>query len=436
MKRKNANRTALFTSIISLLLCVSMMVGTTFAWFSDSVATGMNTIAAGNLDVELLANGQKVSSSTKLFDDVTLWEPGVVVYENLQIANVGTMALKYQMSLTFGSENDLNGHKLSEVLQVAVLNETVDAGTMTREQVLEKAMASSQTGALSDFYLSGELEANTSAPAFAVVVFWAPNDNATDNLYNVNNGQTTSDDQPLHIEFGVKLVAEQKMHESDSFGDDYDENVSGPNVLKVANAEELMAALSSITEPTEIDATGVELDVTEQNFYLSGGLTLKGATITTTSRGGTYLIAEAGTGDTITFQSCTFKRGETGANIIAAEAEGANLVFNNCAFEGPLMPNMVDKPEGTTTFNNCTFKITKDAMIYSGYVNCMGGTHTFNKCAFDFTGGSTMGSNQYVKWNAVNSYSENYSTNVVLNECTFTNCGTQKYGGNSTLTIN
>ena len=35
MKRKNLTRNALFTSIISLLLCVSMLVGTTFAWFTD-----------------------------------------------------------------------------------------------------------------------------------------------------------------------------------------------------------------------------------------------------------------------------------------------------------------------------------------------------------------------------------------------------------------
>ena len=53
MKRKNIARNALFTSIISLMLCVSMLVGTTFAWFTDSVVSGNNIIAVGNLDVEL-----------------------------------------------------------------------------------------------------------------------------------------------------------------------------------------------------------------------------------------------------------------------------------------------------------------------------------------------------------------------------------------------
>ena len=233
MKRKNATRSALFMSIISMLLCVSMLVGTTFAWFTDEVQTGMNTIAAGNLDVELLADGQKVDSATKLFDTVEKWEPGVVVYENLQVANVGTLALKYQMTLNFGNENDLNGHKLSEVLQVAIIDK-IDANA-TRAQVLAAAKAATNVGTLANFYLTGELEAGVSSTEQAVVIFWAPNANEIDNLYNVNNGQVTSDGEPLHIEFGINLQATQKMSEEDSFGPDYDESASILPKAKVLN---------------------------------------------------------------------------------------------------------------------------------------------------------------------------------------------------------
>ena len=49
MKNK---KMALLHSVIALLLCVSMLVGSTFAWFTDSVKTGINTIAAGVLDVD------------------------------------------------------------------------------------------------------------------------------------------------------------------------------------------------------------------------------------------------------------------------------------------------------------------------------------------------------------------------------------------------
>ena len=226
MANKKTARRAFVSSVISLILCCSMLVGTTFAWFTDEVTTGMNTIAAGNLDVELLADGNKVDSATKLFDDVTLWEPGVVLYENLQVANVGTLALKYRLSLNFGNENDLNGHKLSEVLKIAVIDKVAD--NATREEVLEAAKAAladlpEGSGTLANFTELGELEAGETGTEKTFVIFWEPNANEIDNLYNANNGQVTSDGKELHIEFGVKLEATQKMSEEDSFGPDYDE---------------------------------------------------------------------------------------------------------------------------------------------------------------------------------------------------------------------
>ena len=248
MKRKNMARNALFTSIISLLLCVSMLVGTTFAWFTDEVTTGMNTIAAGNLDVELYANGAKVENGTKLFTDVNgetidRWEPGMVVYENLQVKNVGSLALKYQMTLNFGNENELNGHKLSEVLQVAVIDKV--AANATRADVLAAAeRAVHADGSLSNFYQTGELDAGASNTEQTVVVFWPANENAIDNLYNANNGQTTSDGQPLHIEFGVNLLATQKMSESDSFGNDYDKLSSILPKASVVNTREKTVGVS------------------------------------------------------------------------------------------------------------------------------------------------------------------------------------------------
>lgn len=51
-------RFALFQSFIALLLCISMLTGTTFSWFTDAVNTGCNTIASGTLDVEFDANNQ------------------------------------------------------------------------------------------------------------------------------------------------------------------------------------------------------------------------------------------------------------------------------------------------------------------------------------------------------------------------------------------
>ena len=223
MANKKVSRRALFTSIMSLILCCAMLMGTTFAWFTDSVTSGLNTINSGNLDVELMAGDKKVDANTKLFDNVELWEPGMVVYENLQVVNAGTLALKYQLSLNFGNENDLYGHKLSEVLKVALIDKVPDGAT--RETVLAdaKAAAGQGLGTLSNFVQEGSLEAGQQGTEQALVIYWDPDTSAVDNLYNANNGKTTSDGKPLHIEFGINLQATQMMNESDSFGTDYDQ---------------------------------------------------------------------------------------------------------------------------------------------------------------------------------------------------------------------
>ena len=85
MKKQNFNK-AFWSSVISLILCVSMFIGTTFAWFTDSVSSLNNIISSGTLDVELeYVNDQgkweSVKESTNVFGD-TYWEPGrtAVVY--------------------------------------------------------------------------------------------------------------------------------------------------------------------------------------------------------------------------------------------------------------------------------------------------------------------------------------------------------------------
>ena len=79
---------ALVSSALALLLCFTMLLGTTYAWFTDSVTTVNNKIVAGNLDIELYAAKQPdtgvaldwnmVDGTTNIFETGTLWEPGHV----------------------------------------------------------------------------------------------------------------------------------------------------------------------------------------------------------------------------------------------------------------------------------------------------------------------------------------------------------------------
>ena len=48
--RKSVKR-ALVASIMAIMLCAVMLVGTTFAWFTDTASSAVNKIQSGNLDV-------------------------------------------------------------------------------------------------------------------------------------------------------------------------------------------------------------------------------------------------------------------------------------------------------------------------------------------------------------------------------------------------
>ena len=231
MKHK---KRALFQSVMALILCASMLVGTTFAWFTDSVSSGINTIAAGNLDVELyhsnaVASDEQVTAETTLFLDLQgdpiKWEPGVVSYENLRITNAGDLALAYQLAIATANENfvvETSGaqYGLSQILKVGVVEGGITA--TDREGVLASVDAANWT-TLASFVRSGSLMAENAGESEAnwgLVVYWEPGE--FDNYWNLNNGKTLSSGETLQIDLGVSLIATQEAYESDAFGTDYD----------------------------------------------------------------------------------------------------------------------------------------------------------------------------------------------------------------------
>ena len=112
---KSSTRRSLLVSATALILSIAMLVGTTFAWFTDTASTGVNKIQAGNLDIALEmkdnsgnwvnAEGKtlqfKVDSAIPAEGTQILWEPGCT-YElpELRIINKGNLALKYKIVIT------------------------------------------------------------------------------------------------------------------------------------------------------------------------------------------------------------------------------------------------------------------------------------------------------------------------------------------------
>ena len=213
-KTKNTKH-ALIMSVMALVLCFTMLLGTTFAWFTDSVTSAGNKIVAGHLDVELYhsdktVTDEQVSDTTKLFDDVTLWEPGAMVWEKLTVKNLGSLALKYTLTVNVSDISVVEGKSFADVLKVAVLDVQP-----TRDNIAAAATHDLETFAFSD----AVLEAKTGVDEFYIAIYWAPSSN--DNDYNVA-------DEKLYANLGVTLVATQATVESDGFDDSYDKEADYP----------------------------------------------------------------------------------------------------------------------------------------------------------------------------------------------------------------
>ena len=223
-KSKNTKR-ALLASVLSLILCVTMLIGSTFAWFTDSVTSGKNKIVAGNLDVELYAKSGEdytpVTADTNLFMENTLWEPGHVEVINLKVANLGTLALQYKLGINVADERpgtNVAGEsfKLSDHIKFALIEG--EQTYTTREAALTAAEAATpvklselavdKTGVL---YPKGKGESES----LVTLIIYMPTTVRNEANY------LTGTEAPT-VDLGIKLVATQTPYESDSFDDQYD----------------------------------------------------------------------------------------------------------------------------------------------------------------------------------------------------------------------
>lgn len=101
------SKKALSSSILSLVLCVVMLIGTTFAWFSDKISSGQNIIRSGNLDIEMywtddLESGEWFNVEDDKHNTIfnyDNWEPGYTDVKYIKIVNAGSLALNYELSI-------------------------------------------------------------------------------------------------------------------------------------------------------------------------------------------------------------------------------------------------------------------------------------------------------------------------------------------------
>ena len=256
--KKYSTKKALIASVLMLAMCFSMLIGTTFAWFTDSVTSANNIIKTGNLDVEMYyADGTEAVGDTTnwinakgaaIYTAGQLWEPGYTDAKHIKVSNEGTLALKYQLAIIPTGVVS----KLADVIDV-YLYEIADTDANATQVANRDAINEDMyVGSLAEVISKGIVRGSLAAGAdYTTTIVLKMQESAGNEYMNLSIGDS----------FTIQLLATQYTAESDSFDNQYDKDayIDG---WRVYDANDLQAAVSN-AEPGDVIVLENPIEVTE-----------------------------------------------------------------------------------------------------------------------------------------------------------------------------
>ena len=383
MSNTKTTKRALLSSVIAMFICVAMLIGTTFAWFTDSASTAVNKIQAGTLDIALeminadgswvTAEGQtlKWKTADNRAQSEILWEPGCTYeLQPVQIKNNGNLALKYKIVIS-GIAGDA---KLNEAIEWTINDTALDA---------DHPLAAGTSNTLT---ISGHMKEEAG------------------NEY-----------QGLSIDgIGITVIATQATGEEDSYDGTYDENAEYP----VVDANELKTALAAggvVAIDNDITADATKTAVADRitvnaptNLNLDAKFIVPGELEPTDNWAGLYITADTVFNATENggIQCLDKANGECGT-YVAHIKDGANVTVNGGTYYGG--GTIFNVQLGTLTINGGHFEVTSFAAPYNYdfLLNCVDANYRNGTAKIIVKGGT------FVNFDPSNNSAEGAGTNFV-----------------------
>ena len=398
MNESTKTKKALRGSLFALFLCIVLLIGTTFAWFTDTASTGVNKIQAGNLKVDLEVatawddNGNVtkwVSAEGKTLNfkaadgraaDQILWEPGCrYKLPEIRVINNGNLALKYTVKVT-GIEGD---EKLNEVIDWTY----------------------SVSGAGGDATASLDTERHLAAKSGDTDVF----DTLT--LQGHMQESAGNEYQGLSIDgISITVVATQDTVENDSFNNQYDKDARVKADSENAIRDAMKKAGSVITVTDEIkpsetlvaDKKDITLNMNGKTIVNDTDLWEKGSAYN-------WSLVSAQNGSSLTIEgNGTFKAKENDCYAVDVQ-DGSNVVIKNGTFVGNIHAVYVQK--GTAIIEGGTYSVQQkypDAAKADGFVlNCYDANRANGTAKIIVKGGT------FINFNPADCWAEGAHTNFV-----------------------
>lgn len=373
------NRKILVSSMIMIISCCLLFAGTTFAWFSDSVSSNNNIIAAGNLDVEMYWADGTVNPETTSWTDASTgpifdydkWEPGYVVARHIKISNVGSLALKYKLVISANGEVS----DLANVIDVYYVDPAVELTSRNDLDSNHKIGTLKQVLDNLDNTGLGTLSAGDSDVITLVLKM-------QESAGNEYQGKSVGSS------FSVKLFATQLNAEEDSFGDDFDEEA--PYAIPVNTIEDLYNAIgndgarvcltSDITIPASFGSNAVGY-VGDNSFSID----LNGHTLTSQTDNGLFRFRNEGSKENvIEISNGTLDIEKSWCSVIATGITAPITVnLDNLTINESKDNSQTIKAFSGATINmtNCTINTSfgGGVMADGGTVNIYGDGNTFTQ---------------------------------------------------------
>ena len=378
MTNRKSTKRALLGSVMAMVLCLAMLIGATFAWFTDTASTGVNKIQAGNLNIELqyatkwdangvptkwenaegktlpfLVNGAIPAEGTQI-----LWEPGCTyMLPELRVVNKGNLAVKFEY--------------VPEALGV----------TGKLADVLELVFEAPDDNIEPEVLLPGE-----TSPAWS---------------FGYHMSETAGNDYQNATAAGayVTVVATQVASEYDSFNNTYDENAAYP-VVSAAGLQDAMtnggvvALAKDVALPVSDGEAGHAnplMTVTKDTVLDLNNKTLELEKVTGNLTGVPVLAAVEG-GATLTVNGAGTLNCEAGGNTCyGINVNGGKVVIESGKFYGAMTAIQVQK--GSLEIKGGFFDMapTCKAAVpqYAKYVvNCIDAAYKNGTATISITGGT------------------------------------------------
>lgn len=356
MTNKKTTKRALMMSVVSLFLCFTMLLGTTYAWFTDSVTSSGNKIMAGTLDIKLFMHTENgaveiTNESDPIFgaaglaqDDAaaTLWEPGKTQVVYLSLVNAGTLDLKYKVNLVVKEDKtnpanlEAGAAKLYEVMEYAI---TPDAqyGDVT---------AWDEAAGVSVDYGTNMTQAATVELKRGETHYFALSVHMLEEAGNEYQG--------LSLNFDVAVFASQLASEEDSFGPDYDDLATyedGAYILpKTEDATADVAADNSFSYENENKTFKVSGTVEDPADDVS-------VTVVPTSNTNAMNTVAAMANSTALSYDITVEGQKDGSDVYVEFFLGKNLANVKLYHEGAPITCDYDSMTGMVSFTTTSFSV-------------------------------------------------------------------------------